>query len=127
MQPCSMQRSVHQSAWFSKVHNCEKLYVRSSEWDDTRCVTYAGDTLDHNRKFSEIKRSKMFKLVRNFAKRSLLLDSSRQNSPKRPCFMKVGDFTLETFINQLCCLAMPPLEKVELLFLWSISVCVRTL
>ena len=96
---------VHQSVWFSKVHNSVKLDVRSSEWDDTHCVTYASDTLDRNRKFSEIKRSKMLKVVHNlrccsnFAKRALLLDSFRQNNPKRPCFTKVGDFIGE-FINK---------------------------
>ena len=37
--------------------NSVKRDVRSSEWDDTCCVTYAWDTLDRNRKFSEIKRS----------------------------------------------------------------------
>ena len=90
---------VHQSAWFSKVHiNSVKLDVRSLEWDDTCCVTCAWGTLDRNRKFSEIKHSKMLKLVRdlrchsNFAKQALLLDSPRQNSPKRPYFTKVGDY-----------------------------------
>jgi len=40
----------------------------------------------------------MLKLVHNlqchsnFAKRALLLDSSHQNSPKKPYFTKVGDF-----------------------------------
>ena len=43
----------------TKVHNSVKLDVRSSEWDDTRCVTCAWDTVDRNRKFSEVKRSKM--------------------------------------------------------------------
>jgi len=36
---------VHQSAWFSNVYNSVKLDVYSSEWDDTRCVTYTCDTL----------------------------------------------------------------------------------
>ena len=136
--PHSMQRSMqHLSTWFSKVHNPVKLEVRSSEWDDTRCVTHAWDTLDRNRKFSEIKHSKMLKLMHNlrccsnFTKKALLLDSSRQNSPKRPCFTKVGRLlhwrVLSTNKSKFCRLAMPPLEKVELSFLWSVSVCARTL
>ena len=125
-QPRSTQHSVHQSVQFSKVHNSVKLDVRSSEWDNTRCVTYTWDTLDRNRKFSEIKRSKMLQLVdnlrcrSNFAKRAMLLDSSHQNSPKRPCFTKVGDFIGEFYQHiaksKFCCLVMPPLEKVELSF-----------
>ena len=103
--PHSTQRSMHQSARFSKVHNSVKLDVRSSEWDDSHCVTHAWGTLDHNR---EIKRSKVLKLMHNlrcrsnFTKRVLLLDSSRQNSPKRPCLTKVGDFIGEFYqqINQ---------------------------
>ena len=89
---------VHQSAWFSKVHNSVKLDVRSLEWDDTRCVTYAWGALDHNRKFSEIKCSKMLKLVHNlqcrsnFAERALLLDSSGQNSPISQRGDFIGDF-----------------------------------
>jgi len=104
-QPCSTQCTKHQSTWFWKVHNPVKLDVCSSEWDDTCCETYPWDTVDHNRKFSEIKCSKMLKLVHNlrcrsnFTKRALLLDSSCQNSPKRPCFTKVGDFTGD-FINK---------------------------
>ena len=99
--PRSTQRSIHQSTWFSKVHNSVELDVCLSEWDDARRVTYARDTLDRNRKFSEIKRSKMLKLIynlrcgSNFAKRALLLDSSHQNS--RPCFTKVGDFIGEFY------------------------------
>ena len=34
------QHSMHQSMWFSKVHNSVKLDVRLSEWDDTCYVTY---------------------------------------------------------------------------------------
>ena len=130
-QPYSTQRDVHQSARFSKVHNSVKLDVRSSEWDDTRCVTYPWDTLDRNRKFSEIKRSKMLKLVHNlrchsnFAKRALL-DSYRQNSPKIKGLFHEGRWLhwrrLSTKKSKFCHLAMPPLEKVELSFLWSISV-----
>ena len=48
----------------------------------------------------------MLKLVHNlrcrsnFAKRILLFDSCRQNSPKRPYFTKVGDF-IGDFYQQL--------------------------
>jgi len=117
---------MHQSVWFSKVHNSVKLDVRSLEWDDTHCVTYAWGALDRNRKFSEIKRSKMLKLMHNlqchsnFAKRALYLDSSHQNSPKRPYFTKVGrwlDWRLLTNKSKICHLATPPLKKVELSFL----------
>ena len=112
---------VHQSACFSKVHNSVKLDVRSLEWDDTRCATYAWGTLDHNRKFSEIKCSKMLKLVHNlqcrsnFAERALLLDSSGQNSPISQSRWLHWRLLL---INKskICHLATPPLKKAELSF-----------
>ena len=125
-----MHQSLHQSAWFSKVHNSVKLDVCPSEWDDTRCVTYARDTLDRNRTFSEIKRSEMLKVVHNlqcrsnFAKRALLLDSSHQNSPKMPCFTKVGDF-IEDFYQQISQNLSPCHASSGKG--WSISVCARTL
>ena len=73
--------SVHQSTRRS-LHNSVKLDVHSLGWNDTRCVTYAWHTLDCNRKFSEIKHSKMLKLVHNLQ-----------------CRSKVGDF-IGDFINQ---------------------------
>jgi len=117
----TIQVNLHQSAWFSKVYNFIKLDVRSLEimgW-------YSLCTLDRNRKFSEIKRSKMLKL----AKGTLLLDSSRQNNPKRPYFTKVGDF-IGDFYQQIS-------QKFVTLprLLWKryhfygvyISACARTL
>ena len=118
---------------FSKVRNSVKLDVCSSEWDDTRCVTYAWDALDHNRKFSEIKRFKMLKLVHNlqcrsnFTKRVLLLDSSRQNSPKRRCFTKIGDYwrllsTNQNFVASPCLLG----KGRAIIFMKHISLCTYT-
>ena len=58
-----------------KAHNFVQLDMRSSEWGNTCCVTYAWDSLDRNRK---IKHSKMLKLMHNlrcssnFAKRALI-------------------------------------------------------
>ena len=42
--------------------------------------------------------------------------------------MKVGDFIGDFYqqISQNFVLAMPPLEKAELSFLWSVSVCACT-
>ena len=54
VQQCAAMCSVHQSPWFSKVHNSVKLDMRSSEWDDTRCVTCAWDTVDRNRRFLKL-------------------------------------------------------------------------
>jgi len=124
----STQHSVHQSVRFSKVHNSVKLDVRSSKGDDTRCD--ARGTIDRNRKFSEIKRSKLLKLVHNLQCIAVI-------SQKGPCYwiplakivLKVGDF-IGDFYQQISQnffrLAMPPLKKVEVSFLWSISVCART-
>ena len=61
----------------------------------------------------------MLKLVHNlqccsnFTKRVLLLDSSRQNSPKRRCFTKIGDYwrLLSTNKSKFCRLAMPPRKR----------------
>ena len=75
------------------------MCAHASEWDHARCMTYAWDTLDRNRMFSEIERSKMLKLVHNlrcrinFAKTAVI----GQNSLKSPCFTKVGDFIGEFY------------------------------
>ena len=83
---CSIAH-VHRYEEMRKAHNSD---VCSLEWDDTCCVTYMDEILGHN---TEIKHSKMLKLMRNLQCRSnftkiSLLDSSHQNSPRRPCFTK---------------------------------------
>ena len=106
----------------TKVYNSVKLDVRSSEWDDTCCMTCAWDTVDRNRKFSEIKRSKMLQLVQKGKSLVHTLTRSAQCSCKEAslsCTLSQAHIRIKTIPSTkifnhsahfLCCSIVQPLR-----------------
>ena len=109
---------AHKYMEMRKAHNSVKLDVRSSEWDDTCCVTYAWDILI---------------VTNSFLKLNVIISQKglcywiplAKIALEGPVSQRYRWRLLSTNMSKFCRLAMPPVKKVDLSLLRSISVHVQ--